>query len=150
MTIKRELNIDAPVSLLWSYLTEGEKTRLYMFGCEIISDWELGSSVIWKGVGPDGKELVFVKGELLEYKEEELLRMTLFDPNMGIADSPENYLEMTYRLVPHGEMSKLYMEQTGFAGAERGQQRYEDSIKGWDAVLQQIKELAEKEASELS
>lgn len=150
MIIERELTINAPVSLLWRYLTEGEKTRLYMYGCEIISDWEEGSSVIWKGVGPDGNELVFVTGELLAYKKEELLRLTLFDPNMGIADIPENYLEMTYRLEAQGNTSKLFMEQSGFEGAERGQQRYEDSIKGWDAVLQQIKELSEKEASELS
>lgn len=150
MIIKRELTINAPVDLLWRYLTEGEKTRLYMFGCEIISDWAIGSPVIWKGVGPDGKELVFVKGDLLEYKKEELLRLTLFDPNMGLADAPKNYLEMVYRLEPQGKQTKLTMEQSGFEGAEKGQQRYEDSIKGWDAVLQQIKELAEKEASELS
>lgn len=150
MTIKRELTINAPVELLWRYLTEGEKTRLYMFGCEIISDWTIGSPVIWKGLGPDGQELVFVKGDLLEYKKEELLRLTLFDPNMGLADIPKNYLEMVYRLQPHGKQTQLTMEQSGFAEAEKGQQRYEDSLKGWDAVLQQIKELAEKEAAELS
>nr|MBX2877685.1 SRPBCC domain-containing protein [Saprospiraceae bacterium] len=132
------------------YLTEGEKTRLYMFGCEIISDWEIGSPVIWTGVGPDGQELVFVKGDLLEYKKEELLRLTLFDPNMGLADLPKNYLEMVYRLVPRGKQTQLIMEQSGFEGADQGKQRYEDSLKGWDAVLQQIKDLAEKEAAELS
>lgn len=150
MIIHRELTINAPASLLWSYLTQGEKTKLYMYGCEIISDWNVGSPVDWKGIGPDGKELIFVRGHLLDYKKEELLRMTLFDPNMGIADVPENYLEMTYTLVSHGSQTNLVMEQKGFDRAEKGQARYEDSIKGWDAVLQQIKELAEKEAAELT
>lgn len=150
MIIKRELTVNAPASILWSYLIEGEKTKLYMYGCEIISDWELGSLVEWKGIGPDGKELIFVKGHLLDYKTEELLRMTLFDPNMGIADVPDNYLEMTYTLVGHGNQTNLVMEQKGFDRAEKGQARYEDSIKGWAAVLQQIKELAEKEEAELT
>ena len=42
------------------------------------------------------------------------------------------------------------MEQSGFDQAAKGKQRYEDSLKGWSAVLLQIKELAEKEAHELS
>lgn len=98
MIIKRELNIEVLVFFLWCYLMEGEKICFYMYGCEIIFDWEVGSLVIWKGVGFDGKELVFVIGELLEYKREELLCLMFFDLNMGIMDLLENYLEMIYCL----------------------------------------------------
>ena len=44
---------------LWDTLTKPEETKKYMYGCETVSDWQIGSSLIWRGVY-DGKQMDFV------------------------------------------------------------------------------------------
>lgn len=36
-----------------------------MFGCETVSDWKKGSSLLWRGAY-EGKEMAFVKGDILD------------------------------------------------------------------------------------
>src|SRR5687768_381314 len=95
--VKNSIVIDAPASMVWDALINPEKTKKYMFGCETVSEWKKGSDLLWKGTY-EGKEMIFVKGEILDIKPEKFLAYTTIDPNSTIDDISENYLTVTYDL----------------------------------------------------
>src|SRR6187455_2093941 len=95
--IKNSITINAPASKVWNALVNPEQTKKYMFGCEAISEWRKGSSLLWKGQH-EGKEMVFVKGSVADIQPERFLAYTVIDPNSTNEDIPENYLTVTYEL----------------------------------------------------
>lgn len=143
--IKNNITIDAPAADVWDALVNPVKTKQYMFGCEPITDWLPGSSLLWKGVF-DGKELIAVKGEIKEIDPGKYLAYTCIDPNnASIPDIPENYLTVTYDLKEQNGQTILAVTQGDYAKVAEGQQRYEHTMQegGWDSILQQIKKLVE-------
>src|SRR4051794_26430314 len=99
LLIKNSITISASPSQVWDTLVNPEQTKKYMFGCETVSDWKPGSSLLWKG-NYEGKEMVFVTGKILDIKPEKFLAYTTFDPNSSMKDIPENHLTVTYELIP--------------------------------------------------
>src|ERR1700760_3234702 len=97
MKIVNTVQINAPMAKVWEALTESEWTKKYMFNCSVESDWKQGSPVIWK-MEHEGKEIIPVKGFVEEIIPGRLLKYSVIDPGMGIADIPENYLHVTYAL----------------------------------------------------
>src|ERR1044071_3730849 len=87
--------IKAPTEKVWDILVNPAQTKKYMFGCETVSDWKPGSSLLWKGVF-DGKELVAVKGTIVDIQAPRYLVYTTIDPNSTVEDIPENHLTVTY------------------------------------------------------
>ncbi len=65
LIIRNKITIDAPVTKVWDALVNPEQTKQYMFGCEALSDWNVGSELLWKGVN-EGQEIIYVKGQILE------------------------------------------------------------------------------------
>jgi uncharacterized protein YndB with AHSA1/START domain len=57
LIITNSIDIHASASKVWDALTNPEQTKKYMFGCETVSDWEVGSPLLWRGTY-DGKEMV--------------------------------------------------------------------------------------------
>ena len=145
--IKNSISINAGAKKVWDALTDPEQTKKYMFGCEAISDWKIGSPLLWKGMY-EGKEVVFVKGSIVELKPEKLLAYTTFDPHSAIEDIPENYLTVTYDLSFDNGMTTLTVTQGDYATVAEGERRYADSYnggEGWNPILQEIKKLVEGE-----
>ncbi len=143
--VKSEIIIAASAAKVWDALVNPAKTKIYMFGCETVSDWKIGSELLWRGEY-EGREMVFVKGKILEMEPEKLLKYTVIDPFATYPDIPENYLNVTYLLESKGSQTKLTVIQDGFETAAEGEKRYKDVYnngKGWDPILMQIKEVAE-------
>ncbi len=116
-----------------------------MFGCETVSDWKVGSPLLWRGTY-EGKEMDFVKGNILDIEPGKLLKYTVIDPNASYPDVPENYLNVTYELIEEEDKTLLIVNQDGFENAAEGARRYEDTYnkgEGWNPILEQIKKLAE-------
>ena len=80
LIIENQIEINASALSVWDALVNPEKTKIYMFGCETVSDWKPGSSLLWKGIY-EGKEMVFVKGEVIEIQPGKHLKYTTIDPN---------------------------------------------------------------------
>ena len=98
LTIVNTISINASAVKVWDALTNPEQTKKYMFGCETISDWKKGSTLIWKMIH-EGKDFIPVKGHIVEIEPNKLLTYTVIDPNNpNIPDIPENYLSVTYLL----------------------------------------------------
>jgi uncharacterized protein YndB with AHSA1/START domain len=145
LIIKNSIRINAPADKVWDALTNPEQTKKYMFGCEAISDWKTGSALLWKG-SYDGKEMVFVKGHVVDIKLEEFLAYTTFDPNSIIPDIPENYLTVTYKLESENGKTLLEVTQGDYNKVADGEKRFKDSYnngEGWNPILVEIKKLVE-------
>jgi uncharacterized protein YndB with AHSA1/START domain len=144
LVIKNSISINAPASRVWDALVNPEQTKKYMFGCEAISDWKIGSPLIWRGLY-EGKEMIFVKGNIVDLKPGKFLAYTVIDPNSGIADVPENYLDVTYELQEENGDTILTATQGDYATVGDGQNRYRHSMDGggWDPILVEIKKLVE-------
>jgi uncharacterized protein YndB with AHSA1/START domain len=143
--VKNSIVINAPASKVWDALVNPEKTKQYMFGCETVSDWRKGSPLLWKGMY-EGKEMVFVKGDIVEIKPEKLLIYTTIDPNSDIDDVSENYLHVTYELIPQNGSTLLKVEQGDYSTVADGEKRFKDSSnngEGWNPILIEIKKLVE-------
>lgn len=116
-----------------------------MFGCEALSDWNVGSPLLWKGEH-EGKEIIWVKGEILDIEPGKFLRYTTIDPHSDIDDISENYLKVTYDLIPQGENTLLKVTQGDYSTVAEGERRYQDSYnngEGWNPILVEIKKLVE-------
>lgn len=116
-----------------------------MYGCEVLSEWKVGSPIIWKGITEDGAEVIYVKGEIIDIEKEKKVTFTSFDPNKGMEDKSENYVNLTYELQKLKNGTKLILTQGDFSKAENGKDRYEESSKGWEMILP----IMEKVISEL-
>ncbi len=145
LIVQNTITINATPAKVWDALVNPEQTKKYMFGCETVSDWQPGSSLLWR-MEHEGQELVAVKGNIVEIQPEKRLVYTVFDPNSTMPDVPENYLTVTYELTPENDQTVLTVTQGGFETAAEGERRYQETYnngEGWNPILVEIKKVAE-------
>lgn len=145
LIVQNSIAINAPASKVWDALTNPEQTKKYMFGCETVSDWKQGSHLLWKA-NYEGKDMVFVKGKILDIKPEFFLAYTTIDPNSNIEDIPENYLTVTYELADENGQTVFTVTQGDYKKVADGERRYTEAYnngEGWNPILVEIKKLVE-------
>lgn len=145
LTVQNSVTINTSPSVVWDALVNPEQTKKYMFGCETVSDWNIGSPLLWRGTH-EGQDMVFVKGHIVAIEPGKFLAYTTIDPNSTIGDSPENYLTVTYHLSVENEQTVLTVTQGDYTTVADGQRRYEETIEGggWQPILIAIKTLIEE------
>lgn len=146
LEIQNSININAIPAKVWDVLINPEQTRKYMFGCETVSDWNEGSSLLWR-MDYEGQPLVAVKGNIVEIEPEKFLAYTVFDPNSGMEDKPENYLTVKYYLDSENGQTTLTVTQGDYNTVAEGERRYQEAYnngEGWNPILLKIKEVAEQ------
>ena len=129
--------IRAPVSKVWQALINPEIIKQYLFNTDVISDWKVGSPIIYRGEW-EGKPFED-KGEILEIEPEKLLKSTYWSPLSGVPDSPENYHTVTYTLSDKGDNTEVTITQDNNAT----EQEKEHSERNWKTVLAGLKNLLE-------
>lgn len=145
LTIHNSILINANADKVWDVLTNPEETKKYMFGCATVTDWKVGSPLLWQ-YNYEGKDVVAVKGHIIAIEPGKFLVYTVFDPNSTMPDVPENYLTVTYALEEKNGQTKLSVSQGNYATVADGQRRYKESYnngEGWNPILVQIKAQAE-------
>ena len=146
LIVRNSILINATIAKVWDALVNPEQTKKYMFGCEAVSDWAIGSPLLWQAMY-EGKETIFVKGIIADIQPNKLLKYTVIDPNSSMPDIPENYLNVTYELSGLEEgQTNLTVYQDGFENAAGGEKRYTDVYnngEGWQPILVEIKKLVE-------
>ncbi len=144
LVIRKSIEVNAPLEILWKILTDSQYIRQYMFGCNAETDWKPGSELLWRGAA-DG--VLYVKGKIVAVEPPRRLQYTVFDPNSTIEDIPANYLTMTYDLTGiSDQVTRLEITQGDFAIVPEGERRYKDSNDGDDSMMKAIKKLAEAQA----
>lgn len=146
LTIVNVITLHASVSKVWDALVNPEQTQKYMFGCKALSDWKIGSPLLWEGTY-EGNTMVFVKGNIVSFEPEKLLAYTVIDPNNpAIANIPENYLTVSYTLESTNGLTVLTVTQGDYNIVAEGEKRYQESYnngEGWNPILLEIKKLVE-------
>ena len=136
-TAKATATINAPVSKVWQALVNPEIIKQYLFNTEVVSDWKVGSPIIYKGEW-EGKAFED-KGEILEIEPEKLLKSTHWSPLSGVPDRPENYHTVTYTLSEKSGSTEVTIMQDNNAT----QEEKEHSEQNWRTVLDGMKKLLE-------
>ncbi|MEP6677178.1 MAG: SRPBCC domain-containing protein [Ferruginibacter sp.] len=144
LIVKNSISINAPAAKVWDALVNPEQTKKYMFGCETVSDWKPGSSLLWK-MNYEGKDFIAVKGNIVSIEPDKFLAYTTIDPNSDVEDIPENYLTVTYELEEKDGATLLTATQGDYAAVGEGGRRYAETIAGggWNPLLVEIKKLVE-------
>ena len=66
LKVTNAILIKAPTKRVWEVLTQSQFTKIYMFGCEVISDWKPGSTLDWK-MQHEGKDFIPVTGKVIAF-----------------------------------------------------------------------------------
>jgi uncharacterized protein YndB with AHSA1/START domain len=132
------ITIAAPVAKVWEALTNPALIKEYLYGSEVVSDWQVGSPIVYKGEW-QGKPYED-KGTILEIEPNKLLKSTHYSPLSGAEDKPENYHTLTYTLSEADGQTAVTLTQDNNASAEE----VEHSTEMWNNVLQGMKKVLEK------
>jgi uncharacterized protein YndB with AHSA1/START domain len=138
LVAKASITIDAPAPEVWEALTKPELIKRYMFGTETVSDWKVGSQIVWKGEW-QGKRYED-RGRILMIEEGRLVSYSHFSPLSGKPDLPENYHTVTVELSGGGGRTTVSLSQDNNETEEERQH----SEKNWRMVLDGLKGLLEK------
>ena len=131
------ITINAPASRVWEAITNPELIKQYLYGAEVITDWKVGSSIIYKGTY-QGKAYED-KGNVLKAEPEKLLLITHWSPLSGTSDSPENYHKVSYDLAAENGSIRLTISQDNNGSEEEREQ----NSNFWKMALESIKKMLE-------
>ncbi|MFO0355431.1 MAG: SRPBCC domain-containing protein [Sphingobacteriaceae bacterium] len=138
LSVSKSININASVHQVWKALTDPAIIKIYLYGTNTLTDWKIGSDIIFEGEyeGHKYRDHGFIKeninGEKISY--------SYWSGFSGLEDKPENYSTVTYELVSISDNeTKLTWIQKGYAS----EQNHQHSEKGMDAFLQQLKQTVE-------
>lgn len=122
---------------VWEGLTNPDLIEQYFFGAEVITEWEKGSSIVFRGEYEG--ESYEDKGEILEFDPEKRLVYTHWSPLSGEPDRPENYHTVTYELSARGSGTELMITQDN----NNTKESKDHSEQNWETMLDNLKELLE-------
>src|ERR1700675_3379644 len=84
------------IDYAWKALVNLEIVELFLLHSQQLSDWQKGSSIIWKK-DFNGRKFVD-KGEILEITPPKSLKYTHYSLASGNPDAPENYQTVSVTL----------------------------------------------------
>ena len=103
------ISINATKEKVWDTLTKPELVKLWQYGSDLITNWEIGSDIKFR---TEWEEKIFEQwGKVLEVRPTEILKYNLFAPRPGLEDKPENYFIMSYVLTTENGQTKLEIIQ---------------------------------------
>lgn len=142
LVISQSVDIRAGAATVWEGLTNPEIIKEYLYGADTITDWKVGSEIIFQGEF-EGQEYRD-KGIILENEFQKKISYTYWSGFSGMEDIPENYSVVTYTLTPiDNEHTRLTWTQRGYASKEA----HEHSEKGMQPFLEQVRTIFERDRS---
>ncbi len=131
-----ETIIHAPVEKVWEALTVASKVKEYFFGSDLITDWNVGHPIYFRGSW-EGQSYED-KGIVKEYISCKKLTYTYLSNWSGKADLPENYLLVSYEVKSVNNGTELSVKQTNYDA-----EKVEHSKANWKMVFEGLKKLVE-------
>lgn len=138
LVLRKSITIDTTAQKVWNALTDPDMIKQYLFGTSAVSDWQVGSPILFKGVWK-GSEYTD-KGIILKYDVAKTFEYSYYSSFSGLPDEPGNYSIISFQLSPEGKGSTLLsLTQRNFSSDKM----YEDCDKNWAVVLKKMKGLLE-------
>jgi uncharacterized protein YndB with AHSA1/START domain len=135
---RAKISIPASRDRVWDALVNPEAIKQYFFGTTVVSDWHLGSPIVWKGEW-QGKPYED-KGVILKFEPGRIIQYSHFSPLSGHPDIPENYHTVTLKLSSRNDQTLVSLSQDKNASEEeRGH-----SEQNWEMALAGLKKYLEK------
>lgn len=140
LVVTRSVVLNATPERVWEALTHPGMTKEYLYNCEVMSDWQKGGELRWKGdyhgrpVDEHGKILELVRGRLIKYSG--------FDRLVEGDMSREGTVYITHELIPLGaSRTKLLTTLEHFEGDSA---RAEIAAQQWDfEIMPKLQSLVE-------
>jgi uncharacterized protein YndB with AHSA1/START domain len=129
------VTIKASVTNIWRALLDPETIKQYMLGADVASDWQVGSSITWKGEYEGKKYSDY--GVILKLERGKQLSYSHFSPQEGKKDIPENYHTVTIDIATQGANTVVTLSQDKNPSEEARKQ----SEKNWQAMLESLKKI---------
>ncbi len=137
LEVTKIIEIKADSDTVWDAITNPDKIKVYFFGTEVLTDWKVGSPIIFQGEF-DGQKYMD-KGNILVVEPGSLLKYNYWSSFSGLEDKIENYSIVTYQLKDEIDQTTLSLNQKGFAN----DQALEHTQNAWQMVLQGLKDMLE-------
>jgi uncharacterized protein YndB with AHSA1/START domain len=131
------ITVDAPSAVVWDALVNPDAIKQYMFGTDMVTDWQEGSPITWKGEW-EGKPYED-KGVILQLEPGRSIKYSHFSPQAGLADAPENYHTVTIELSAEGAQTRVSLAQDNNPTEEA--RRHSES--NWAMMLAALKKFVE-------
>src|SRR6185436_13664938 len=108
--LNKTIKINAPTAAVWKALTTPHLIKEWLFGTNVISDWKVGSSMLFTGnwQGTDYAD----KGTILKFDTEKVFQYNYWSGFSGLPDSPENYSIITFELMPVDNATLLTLKHS--------------------------------------
>jgi uncharacterized protein YndB with AHSA1/START domain len=139
ITGRASININASASKVWEALITPSIIKKYFFDTNAISDWKVGSPLIFRGEW-EGKTYED-KGVILDKIPQKLFRYSYWSSMSGIEDKPENYVIVTYELSGNSSQTRLTITQENIPD----EKTKKHSEENWNKVLTDLKQLLERQ-----
>jgi uncharacterized protein YndB with AHSA1/START domain len=137
---KSEVKIDAPRETVWAVLTEPRYVKQWQYGSDLDTDWSVGSSIRFTAEWDGHKFEQW--GEVLLVDAPRELRYSLFVPEPGVEDKPDNRLTMIYSLSEESGLTRVTITQEDPRPVAPGAGD-EDGDEGENPILAALRSLAE-------
>ena len=138
LIVKKIIEINAERSKVWDAITNSELTKKYMYNNEVVSDWQKGSSILWRDAN---NKTEHVKGIIKEIEPRKYLQTLDLSIDSGLPDIESNYSRVTYELKKENGKTLLSLTEDRFNGDEK---RYKDAENFWNIILPKMKDLLEE------
>lgn len=132
-----DITINASAAKVWEALTTPSIIKQYFFGTDAVSDWKVGSPLIFRGEW-QGKTYED-KGTILESVPNKKFKYSYWSSMSGREDKPENYANVTYELAENNNITTLTITQENIPD----EKTKEHSEQNWKKVLEDLKKLLE-------
>jgi uncharacterized protein YndB with AHSA1/START domain len=131
------VTVSAPLAKVWEGITVPSEVKKYFFGTDLVTTWEPGTPVLFKGEW-QGKAYED-KGTVLAFEPQKRLKFDYFSAMSGKEDKPENYQVIAYDLAetPSGVTVTITQDNAPT------QEAADHSAGNWKTVLEGMKKLVE-------
>ena len=129
--------IKAPLSKVWDALINPEIVKQYFFGTELVTTWEVGSPIFFRGQW-EGNPYED-KGIVLSFITNESLSYSYWSSFSGISDIPELFQIIKFSVEEDTEGVNVTIFQSNVDTLESA----ENSEHNWKMVLEGLKKLLE-------
>ena len=132
-----DITINASAVAVWKALTDPQEIKKYLFGTEAVTDWKVGSPIVFRGVWQG--QAYEDKGTILEIAPQRRLRYSFWSSFSGKEYAPENTSIVTFDLSSLSGSTRLAVAQDNVTD----EKAREHSQQNWATVLQELKRLLE-------